>query len=72
MLVQSVLTGKACEVYSALSVEQSSDYSLVKKEILQAYELVTEAYRQRFQDAKCTEKQTYMESAREKEMLFNK
>jgi len=42
-------------VYSALSVEQSSDYSLVKKEILRAYKLVPEAYRQRFRDAKCTE-----------------
>ena len=33
MLLQSVLIGKAREVYSALSVEQSSDYSLVKSEI---------------------------------------
>ena len=72
MLLQSVLIGKAREVYSALSVEQSADYSLVKREILRAYELVPEAYRQRFRDAKCHDNQTYMEFAREKETLFNK
>ena len=49
MLLQSVLIGKAREVYSALSVELSSDYTLrVKSEILQAYELVPEAYPQKF------------------------
>ena len=48
MLLQSVLIGKAREEYSALSVEQSSDYSLVKREILRAYELIPEAYRQKF------------------------
>ena len=72
MLLQSVLIGKAREVYSALSVEQSADYNLVKREILRAYELVPEAYRQRFRDAKCQDSQTYMEFAREKETLFNK
>ena len=30
MLLQSVLVGKAREVYSALSVKQSTDYELVK------------------------------------------
>ena len=72
MLLQSVLIGKAREVYSALSVEQSSDYSLVKREILRAYELVPEAYRQKFRDTKCPEGQTYMEFARQKEAFFNK
>jgi len=38
-----VLTGKAREVYSALSVEQSSHYDAVKSAILKAYELVPEA-----------------------------
>ena len=72
MLLQSVLIGKAHEVYSALSVEQSSNYSLVKSEILRAYELIPEAYYQKFQETKCPEGQTYMEFARQKEALFNK
>jgi len=35
----------AREVYSALSVEESSQYPLVKNAILKACELVPEAYR---------------------------
>ena len=48
LLLQSVLVGKAQEAYSALSIEQSSNYDLVKEVILKAYELVPEAYRQHF------------------------
>ena len=59
MLLQSVLIGKAREVYSALSVEQSANYEVVKREILKAYELVPEAYRQQFRELKCKEGQTY-------------
>lgn len=47
-MLQSVLTGKAAEVYSALGVTESSDYEHVKSVILRAYGLVPEAYRQRF------------------------
>jgi len=46
VLLQSVLTGKAREVYSALSVEQSARYDHVKQVVLKVYELVPEAYRQ--------------------------
>ena len=42
--LQSVLIGKARDVYSTLSVSQISDYKLVKKSILNAYKLVPEAY----------------------------
>ena len=72
MLLQSVPVGKAREVYSALSVEQSADYEVVKREILKAYKLVPEAYHQQFREIKCKEGQTYMEFARQKEVLFNR
>ena len=39
LLLQSVLLGKAREVYSALSMDQSSDYDVVKGAILKAYKL---------------------------------
>ena len=45
LLLQSVLVGKAQEIYGSLSVEQSSNYEHVKEAILKAYELVPEAYR---------------------------
>ena len=70
-LLQSVLIGKAAEVYSALSFAESSDYDKVKDAILKAYQLVPEAYRQRFRKYKKFENQTYVEFAREKEDLFD-
>ena len=72
MLLQSVLIGKACEVYSALSLEQSAAYEVVKREILKAYELVPKVYRQQFRELKCKEGQTYMDFAQQKEAPFNR
>ena len=43
LLLQSVVIGKAREIYTQLSLEQSSDYDKVKEVILKAYELVPEA-----------------------------
>ena len=48
LLLQSSLVGKVREVHSALSVDKSSQYETVKNTILKAYELVPEAYRQKF------------------------
>ncbi len=50
LLLQCVFTGKAQEVYSALSLEQSGEYDVVKSAVLHAYELVPEAYRQKFRN----------------------
>ena len=47
LLLQSVFIGKAREIYSSLSIEQCHSYDVVKKAVT-AYELVPEAYRQRF------------------------
>ncbi|VDI19808.1 Hypothetical predicted protein [Mytilus galloprovincialis] len=71
-LLQSVFEGKAAEIYSALPSEKSSDYDTVKQEILKAYELVPEAYRQKFRSYKKFDSQTYVEFAWEKEDLFDK
>jgi len=72
LLLQSALVGKAREVYSALSVDQSSVYTTVKNAILKAYELVPEAYRQKFRGTKGGEAQTYVEFARDKQTLFDR
>ena len=42
LFLQSVLKGKANDVYYALPTDQCSDYELVKERILQAYELIPE------------------------------
>lgn len=72
LLLQCRLTGKAQEVCAALSLEDSLDYDVVKTAILRAYELVPEAYRQRFRNHKKSAAQTYVEFAREKCVLFDK
>ena len=40
VLLQSVLIGKAQEIYSALPVNQSANYLVVKEAVLKTYELV--------------------------------
>ena len=72
LLLQSVLVGKAQEIYGSLSVEQSSNYEHVKEAILKAYELVPEAYRQKFRIYLKYDSKTHVEFAREKENLFNR
>jgi len=42
--------GKVREVYSALSVDDSGQYEIVKNAILKACELVPEAYQQKFRN----------------------
>ena len=72
LLLQSVVIGKAREIYTQLSLEQSSDYDTVKELILKAYELVPEAYRQKFRDCKKEHDQAHVEFARTKEQLFDR
>ena len=69
-MLQSIISGKAAEVYAALATEQSPDYDIAKRKILKAYELVPEVYRLKFRSYKKYEYQTYVEYGREKEDLF--
>ena len=72
LLLQSVTIGKAREIYTQLTVQQSSSYDTVKELILKAYELVPEAYRQKFRNCKKENEQTHVEFARTKEQLFDR
>ena len=72
LLLQSVLIGKAREIYTQLGVEQSHHYETVKELILKSYELVPEAYRQKFRNCKKDSNQTHVEFARNKEQLFDR
>ena len=56
LLLQSVVIGKAREIYTQLSLEQSSDIGKVNKLILKAY---PEAYRQKFRDCRKKTDQTH-------------
>lgn len=65
-----MLTGKAQEAYSTLPPADSEDYLKVKLAVLKAYELVPEAYRQKFRGARRQDKETYVEFARELSTFF--
>ena len=71
LLLQSVLKGKAQEAYTALPISECVDYNCVKNAILKAYELVSEAYRQKFRNYRKQENQTHVEFAHEKEVYFD-
>ena len=72
MLLQSVVIGKARDIYIQLSLEQSLDYDKVKELILKAYELVPEAYRQKVRNCRKENDQTRVEFVRTKEQLFDR
>lgn len=72
LLLQSVLTGKAQLAYVSMSPDHCLDYDKVKAAVLRAYELVPEAYRQKFRKLGKLENQTYCEFGREKETLFDR
>ncbi len=65
------MTGKAQEAYSALSMAESKVYVSVKAVVLKTYELVPEAYRQRFRSWEKSGRQTHMEFARKLVTHFN-
>uniref|UniRef100_A0A8P4KNJ7 Gypsy retrotransposon integrase-like protein 1 n=1 Tax=Dicentrarchus labrax TaxID=13489 RepID=A0A8P4KNJ7_DICLA len=72
LLLQCKLVGKAQEVCASLSINESLDYENVKATVLRAYELVPEAYRQKFRTCEKSPNQTYVEFAREKTVLLDK
>ena len=72
LLLQSVLKGKAQEAYTALPISECVVYNCVKNAILKAYELVPEAYRQKFRNYHKQESQTHAEFAHKKEVYFNR
>lgn len=58
LLLQCRLPGKALEVFSALSLADSLQYETVKSAILRLFELVPEAYWQKFRNLKKNVNQT--------------
>ena len=71
-MLQCKLCGKAQEVMAAIPLKDSLNYESVKAAVLQAYELVPEAYRQKFQQRKSAGQTAFLEFAREKAILFDK
>ena len=72
LMLSSVLTGRAQEVYSAMSSPECEDYVKVKDAILKAYERVPEFYRQRFRTWEKGYKQTHLEFVRDLKLFFSR
>ena len=72
LLLQSVLVGKAQEIYASLSEEQSSNHEHVQEAVLKAYELLPEAYRQKFRNYLIYDSKTHDEFAREIENFLDR
>lgn len=70
-LVQCRLVGKAQRVYNNLSDDLSADYDTVKSIVLKAYDLVPEAYRQKFRNLRKDPNTTYVEFARKKDQFLD-
>lgn len=72
LLLQSVLTGKAQDAYASMAPAACLDYDQVKSAVRRAYELVPEAYRQKFRRLKKRDGQTFCEFGIKKEALFDR
>lgn len=72
LMLQCKLEGKAMEVYSTLSIEEALQNETIKAAILRVYELVPEAFRQKFRNHKKVSTETFVDFAREKGILFDK
>ena len=71
-LVQTSFTGKARDVYAAMSLSDSQNYDIVKREVLKAYEWVSERYREKFRGWQKRDYVNHMEFAREQKLWFDR
>lgn len=72
LMLQCTLTGRAQRAFTALSVEDSRNYETIKAAVLRAFELIPEAYRQRFRSMRKRSDQTNVEFARELRLQYQK
>ena len=70
LLLQQNFKGKALKAYMALSDTDACSYEKVKRQILQVYSLVPEAYRQKFRALRKNPEQSHLELARAKREAF--
>ena len=71
-MIQSKLKGKAAATYNSLEDVIARDYDQAKLAILKAYEITSEAYRQKFRNLQRSEGETYTEFIAKKGVLFDR
>ena len=71
LIAQNAFKGKAL-AFSVLSDEQARDYDQIKQAVLRAYEITSEAHRQKFRSLKKEENETYAEFIAKKPNMFDR
>ncbi|XP_069943208.1 uncharacterized protein [Cherax quadricarinatus] len=71
-LVRTQLVGKGFQRVETLEGQDFSDYDKIKEEVLLAYQMIPEKYRQKFRNQKFQDGQTLTEFGNEKLFLFKK
>ena len=71
-LVQKGFVGKARDAWAALPARSLLEYNVVKEAVLKAYEMVPEAYRQKFRSLRYTPGQQCVDLAKEKRTLLKR
>ena len=72
LLLQSVLVGKGQIAYSSLNTEDSQSYDIIKNEVLKSYQLIPEAYRQKFRTCAKLDSETFSEFGKKLEINLDK
>ena len=72
LIAQNAFKGKVLEAFSALSDKQTRDYDQIKQAVLRAYEINSEAHRQKFRSLKKEENETYAEFIAKKTNMFDR
>ena len=72
LIAQNAFKGKALEAFSVLDDEQARDYDQIKQAVLRAYEITSEAHRQKFRSLKKEESETYAEFIAKKSNMFDR
>ena len=72
VIVGTVMTGKALEVYQSLPISDVRNYATLKAEILKRYALTSEAYRQRFRRCRKNDQETFRHFADKIQSSFDR
>jgi len=70
--LSSVITGKALETFSSLSMETLENYEQVKAALLERYQIGAEHYRKQFRELRKSDKENYNEVGHKLQTLWAK
>ena len=70
--MSALLTGNALEVYSRLTTEQANNFGILKKALLERYDLTAEGFRKKLRDSTADEMESPAQFINRLESYLNK